>query len=102
KKFWREGQKKGGALTLPHWFKIRYNSTAIQVIVGLLALFNIYYIVGQNVGLATTFETIMGMPYIWGVILGVVVTVAYLIIGSAYAQYIGDGIQGILMCVMTQ
>src|SRR5690606_19100853 len=41
RKFWRDGQKNGGALTLPHWLKIRYGSTAIQVIVGLLALFNI-------------------------------------------------------------
>lgn len=99
RKFWHDGQRNGGALTLPHWLKIRYNSTAIQVIVGFLTLFNIYYIVGQNVGLATTFETIMGLPYFWGVVLGVVVTIAYLFVGGAYAQYIGDAIQGILMCV---
>lgn len=98
RKFWRDGQKNGGALTLPHWLKIRYNSTAIQVIVGFLALFNIYYIVGQNVGLATTFETIVGLPYMWGIVLGVVVTIAYLFVGGAYAQYIGDALQGILMC----
>jgi len=99
RRFWRDGQKNGGALTLPHWLKIRYGSTAIQVIVGFLALFNIYYVVGQNVGLATTFETIMGLPYFWGVVLGVAVTIAYLFVGGAYAQYIGDALQGILMCV---
>ncbi|TFL13245.1 sodium:solute symporter family protein [Pusillimonas caeni] len=99
RKFWRDGQKQEGALTLPHWLKIRYGSVSIQVLVGLLALFNIYYVVGQNVGLATTFEAIMGLPYAWGVILGVAVTVAYLFVGGAYAQYIGDGIQGVFMCV---
>lgn len=98
-KFWRDGQKQGGSITLPHWLKNRYNSKAIQVIVGLLAMFNIYYIVGQNVGLATTFETIMGLPYAYGVVLGVAVTIVYLFIGGAFAQYIGDAIQGIMMCI---
>ncbi|UQG55160.1 MULTISPECIES: hypothetical protein [unclassified Marinobacter] len=95
--FWRQAQLQGGALTLPHWLRNRYNSRTLQVVVGFLALFNIYYIIGQNVGLATLFETVLGVPYVWGVTLGVTITVAYLSVGGAYAQYISDGIQGILM-----
>lgn len=99
--FWRQGQKEGGSITLPHWLRNRYHSRALQVIVAFLALFNIYYIIGQNVGLATMFETIMGVPYMWGLVLGVGITIIYLGIGGAYAQYISDGIQGIIMMIIS-
>lgn len=101
KKFWQQAQGTDGALTLPHWLKNRYDSRVLQVLVALLALFNIYYIVGQNVGLATMFETIMGVPYVWGVVLGVAITVIYLFVGGAFAQFISDGIQGIVMVVIS-
>lgn len=101
KRFWRQGQKQedGGVYTLPQWLGNRYNSRLIQIIVALLILFNIYYIVGQNVGLATLAETITGTTYIVGVVIGVFVTVLYVGLGGAYAQIITDGIQGIMMSV---
>jgi sodium/pantothenate symporter len=99
KKFWRHGQKMGGVLTLPQWLGVRYNSKALQVIVAFLILFNIYYIVGQNVGLATMFEMIIGIPYIWGIIIAVGITIIYVSLGGAYAQLISDGVQGIMMAV---
>jgi sodium/pantothenate symporter len=99
KTFWRYGQKNGGALTLPQWLGNRYNSKNIRVLVSFLILFNIYYIIGQNVGLATIFETVIGIPYIWGVVIGVVITIIYVGWGGAFAQLITDGIQGILMAI---
>ncbi|MDC3412004.1 sodium:solute symporter family protein [Aquibacillus sp. 3ASR75-11] len=101
KTFWKQGQKNGGSLTLPQWLGVRYQSKALQVIVALLVLFNIYYIVGQNVGLATMFETIIGIPYIWGIIIGVGITIVYVSLGGAFAQLISDGIQGIIMSVIS-
>ncbi|WP_079526636.1 sodium:solute symporter family transporter [Halobacillus hunanensis] len=97
KTFFRYGKKFGGVSTLPEWLGKKYNSKALQVIVGLLILFNVYYIVGQNVGLATIFETVLGIPYMWGVIIGVAITVVYIGLGGAFAQIITDGIQGIFM-----
>ena len=99
--FWRQGQKMGGILTLPQWLGKRYNSKVLQVMVALLVLFNIYYIVGQNVGLATMFETIIGIPYVWGIIIGVTITILYVSLGGAFAQLISDGIQGILMSIIS-
>jgi sodium/pantothenate symporter len=99
KTFWRHGQKMGNILTLPQWLGARYKSKALQVIVAFLILFNIYYIVGQNVGLATMFETIIGIPYIWGIVIGVGITILYVSLGGAYAQLISDGVQGIIMAV---
>lgn len=99
KTFWRYGKKYGGVSTLPEWLGKRYNSKALQVLVALLILFNVYYIVGQNVGLATIFETVIGIPYFWGIIIGVTITILYIGLGGAYAQLVTDGIQGILMAV---
>ncbi|WP_101842844.1 sodium:solute symporter family protein [Halobacillus sp. Marseille-P3879] len=99
KTFWRYGKKFGRVSTLPEWLGRRYNSKALQVLVSLLILFNVYYIVGQNVGLATIFETVIGIPYFWGIIIGVVITILYIGLGGAFAQIITDGIQGILMAI---
>ncbi|MBY7144340.1 sodium:solute symporter family protein [Virgibacillus sp. NKC19-3] len=101
KTFWEQGQKKEGSLTLPQWLGIRYQSKALQVVVALLILFNIYYIVAQNVGLATMFETIIGIPYTWGVLIGVTITIVYVSLGGAFAQLITDGIQGTIMSVIS-
>ncbi|WP_066191519.1 sodium:solute symporter family protein [Gracilibacillus timonensis] len=99
KTFWRYGKKFGRVSTVPEWLGKRYNSKALQVIVSLLILFNVYYIVGQNVGLATIFETVLGIPYFWGIIVGVTITILYIGLGGAYAQMITDGIQGLLMAI---
>ncbi|MCP3029859.1 sodium:solute symporter family protein [Halobacillus sp. A1] len=99
KTFWRYGKKFGRVSTIPEWLGKRYNSKALQVLVSLLILFNVYYIVGQNVGLATIFETVIGIPYFWGIIIGVAITIVYIGLGGAFAQMITDGIQGILMAI---
>lgn len=101
KRFWSFSEKKGGVSTLPEWLGQRYNSKTLQVLVSLLILFNIYYIVGQNVGLATIFETVIGVPYFWGLVFGVVLTVLYIGLGGAFAQMITDAIQGLLMSVIS-
>ena len=99
KTFWRYNKKFGGVSTLPEWLGRRYNSKTLQVIVAVLILFNVYYIVGQNVGLATIFESVLNIPYFWGIVIGVGITILYISLGGAYAQMITDGFQGILMAV---
>lgn len=99
KTFWRYSKKFGGVSSLPEWLGRRYNSKALQVLVAVLILFNIYYIVGQNVGLATIFESVLSIPYFWGIIIGVVITILYIGLGGAFAQLVTDGLQGILMAV---
>lgn len=99
KTFWRYGKKFGRVSTLPEWLGKRYNSKTLQVLVTILILFNVYYIVGQNVGLATIFETVIGIPYEWGIIIGVTITILYIGLGGAYAQMITDGVQGIFMAL---
>ncbi|MBX0314730.1 sodium:solute symporter family protein [Planococcus glaciei] len=101
KTFWRYGQKNGGSLTLPQWLGNRYNSKTLQVLVALLVLFNIYYIVGQNVGLATMFETVIGIPYMWGIAIGVGITIVYVSLGGAFAQIVSDGVQGTAMAAVS-
>ncbi|SDJ99491.1 sodium:solute symporter family protein [Sediminibacillus albus] len=99
KTFWKYQKNNGGVSTLPEWLGKRYNSNTLQIMVSVLLLFNIYYIVGQNVGLATIFEAVIGIPYIWGVVLGVLITIVYIGLGGAYAQIITDAFQGVLMSI---
>ncbi|UOR13595.1 sodium:solute symporter family protein [Halobacillus amylolyticus] len=99
KKFWKYGKKFGGVSTLPEWLGRRYNSKTLQVLVTFLVLFNVYYIVGQNVGLATIFESVIGIPYFWGILIGVTITILYIGLGGAFAQIVTDGIQGTLMVI---
>ncbi|WP_347861916.1 sodium:solute symporter family protein [Salimicrobium sp. PL1-032A] len=99
KTFWRYGKKFGRVSTLPEWLGKRYNSKALQALVSILILFNVYYIVGQNVGLATIFETVIGIPYTWGIVIGVTITILYIGLGGAFAQIVTDGIQGIFMAI---
>lgn len=99
KTFWRYSKKFGGVSSLPEWLGRRYNSKTLQVLVAVLILFNVYYIVGQNVGLATIFESVLSIPYFWGIIIGVAITILYIGLGGAFAQLITDGMQGILMAL---
>lgn len=99
KTFWKYQKRNGFVSTLPEWLGKRYNSKTLQILVSILILFNVYYIVGQNVGLATIFESIIGIPYVWGVVLGVLITIVYIGLGGAYAQMITDAFQGVLMSV---
>src|SRR5690625_1835515 len=101
KTFWERGQKGSGSLTLPQWLGNRYQSRSLQVVVALLILFNIYYIVAQNIVLATMFETIIGILYMWGILIGVTITVVYVSLGGAFAQLITDGIQGTIMSTIS-
>jgi len=99
KKFWQIGQLSGGSLTLADWLGNRYNSNFLRVGVALLWLLGIYYIAGQTVGMGTLFETTLGTPYLWGIILGTVIVVIYIGFGGSYADIVTDTVQGILMII---
>ena len=97
KKFWKFGQEAGGSITLADWFAVRYNSSALRVGVALLGILGIFYIAGQTVGMAIIFESVLGLPYLWGAILGTVIVLVYIGMGGAYADIVTDAIQGIIM-----
>lgn len=100
KRFWQIGQQLGGSVTLPEWLRIRYGSKPLGILVSFLALFNIFYIIAQTVGIATIMESMMGLRYEWGVVLATAIVVAYVFLGGAYADIYTDVIQGIIMAVV--
>ncbi len=61
KKFWHFGQRHGGAITLPDWLSITFQSDFLRVAVAILVLFNMFYIAGQTIGIATLFEQVFGV-----------------------------------------
>lgn len=83
--------------TMPHWLGIFFKSRVLRFGVAVLTLFNVYYIAGQNIGLATIFEEFSHVPYAYGVILGVVVVVTYSICGGQGVGIVTDAIQLVLM-----
>lgn len=99
RKFWKFGQEAGGAISLADWLGIRYNSQALRLGVAVMGLFSIYYILGQNVGIATLFESMLGVPYAWGLALATVIIIIYIGVGGAFADIVTDTIQGILMMI---
>jgi sodium/pantothenate symporter len=99
KKFWKMGQLSGGSLSLADWLGNRYNSNFLRMGVALLWLLGITYIAGQTVGMGTLFESTLGTPYLWGIILGTVVVIIYVGFGGSYADIVTDAIQGVLMII---
>ncbi len=97
KKFWQFGQHAGGSISLAEWFAVRYKSNILRVGVSLLGILTIYYIAGQTVGMATIFESIMNLPFLWGAILGTFIVMIYISTGGAYADIVTDALQGLLM-----
>jgi sodium/pantothenate symporter len=86
-------KKNFGIYTLPHWLGSFYGSKVLQFGVAILTLFNVYYIAGQNIGLATIFEQLNKVPYKVGVMMGVSIVVTYSIFGGRYAGVLTDAIQ---------
>jgi sodium/pantothenate symporter len=99
KKFWKFGQEAGGSITLADWFQIRYRSKFLSVGVALLSLLSVTYIAGQTVGMGTIFESILKIPYTWGVILGTLIVIIYIGMGGTYADIMTDVVQGIIMMI---
>lgn len=79
--------------TMPHWLGDFYGSRALRLAVAIFALFNIYYLAGQNIGLATILEQLVGMPYKWGVAICVATVASYTLFGGRYAGILTDAIQ---------
>lgn len=98
RKFFLFYRKQGFNLyTMPHWLGVFYKSRVLRFGVAALTLFNVYYIAGQNIGLATIFEELSRIPYVYGVILGVAVVVTYSACGGQGVGIVTDAIQLVLM-----
>lgn len=90
--------RKTGSVTVTDYLRARYRSKAVVILSSLcLVLFFIAQMMSQFIGGAVLFETITGLPYIYGLTLFGAVVIIYTTIGGFKAVTTTDTIQGIIM-----
>ena len=72
-----------GKFTVPDFVGDRYYSTSARVIAVICALFvSFTYIAGQMKGVGVAFSGFLGIPYEWGIIIGMVIVFFYAVLGG--------------------
>ncbi len=94
--------RKLGAVTIFDIVKKRYNNDIVVILSSiLLIVFFVGAIVAQFIGGARLFESLLGIPYIVGLIIFAAVVIIYTTIGGFRAVTITDAIQTVVMLVAT-
>lgn len=99
KKFKRKTDEYG-AITVPDYLESHFKSTkhTIRVVASvILSLFVIIYVSSQIDVTGKAFETMVGMNYYWGAIVGFLIVLSYIFIGGFVAAVWSDLFQGVLM-----
>lgn len=93
-------EKTGNALTLPEYFKARFedksNLLSLVPALVIIAFFTVYTSAQFSTG-AKLFEMLLGIPYQTALVLGCLVIIGYTFLGGFFAVSITDVIQGMLM-----
>lgn len=88
------------ATTMPEFFEKRYHSKGLKIAASLIVfLFLIPYTASVYNGLSRLFESSLGIPYIYCIIVMAVFTAIYVIAGGFHATALNDFVQGIIMLV---
>lgn len=100
----RVATEQYNSLTYPSYFESRFADTSgwIRAITGIMAIiFYTIYISAAFVGLGVLLDTLFGLPYFWGIFLGSLFVVPYVVIGGYTTLAWIDLFQGLfLMCVI--
>ena len=99
KKFKRKTDEYG-AITVPDYLESHFKSTkhTIRVVASIiLSVFVIIYVSSQIDVTGKAFESMMGIDYYWGAIIGFLIVLSYIFIGGFVAAVWSDLFQGVLM-----
>jgi len=83
--------------SLPDFMAVRFQSNYMRVITAVATLALIYYVAGQFAGTGWIFESVLNIPYSYGVILSSAIIAIYVIIGGSHAEILNTAIQGAIM-----
>lgn len=84
--------------TMPEFFEKRYDSKTLKIAASLIVfIFLIPYTASVYNGLSRLFESSLGIPYIYCIIIMAVFTAIYVIAGGFHATALNDFIQGMIM-----
>lgn len=99
KRFKRKSDEYG-SITVPDYLESHFKSTkkTLRILAAsILSVFVVIYVSSQIDVTGKAFESMMGMNYYWGAILGFVIVLSYIFIGGFVAAVWSDLFQGILM-----
>lgn len=92
------------SVTIPDYFDFRYRSPLsrpTRVLSALTILFaTLWYMAGIAKGCAHLLETVLGVPYAWGVAAILGFTCIYTVMGGMYSVLWTDAVQGLMMLVV--
>lgn len=92
--------RKTNAVTVTDYLRVRYNSPTVVIVSSIcLVLFFIAQMMSQFIGGAVLFESITGLPYIYGLTLFGAIVIIYTTIGGFKAVTTTDTIQGLIMVI---
>jgi len=89
-----------GSRTIPEYLGDRYQSDALRILVAIFSLMLFFYLAGQLVSGLVMFETMLGLPPAWALIITCGVLLLYVMAGGAHADILTDGAQGMLMLAL--
>ena len=89
-----------GSITIPDYLESHFNSTkkTMRILAAsILSVFVVIYVSSQIDVTGKAFESMMGMNYYWGAILGFLIVLSYIFVGGFVAAVWSDLFQGLLM-----
>ncbi len=92
--------RRMGAFSPTHFIRDRYGKTASIIAALFMILVSIMYALGQMIGIAVTFETLLGIPYLTGLIGGGLLIVGYITVGGMAGATNNAAIQMVIIALM--
>lgn len=90
--------RKTNAVTVTDYLRARYKSPMVVIVSSVaLVLFFMAQMMSQFIGGAVLFQTITGLPYVYGLLLFGAIVILYTTIGGFKAVVTTDTIQGLVM-----
>ncbi len=90
-----------GALTVPHWIRIRYGSSALSLFFAGMSLLSITFIVLILVGCAMLTSALFGISQHTALIGVFLFVLSYVLMGGSYAHAYTNAFQGVIMAVIS-
>ncbi|WP_227935231.1 solute symporter family protein [Alkalihalobacillus deserti] len=92
--------RRMGAFSPTHFIRERYGVSASIIAALFMILVSIMYALGQMIGIALAFETVLGIPYMTGLIVGGLIIVGYITLGGMAGATNNAAIQMVIMALM--
>lgn len=88
------------AKTMPEFFEKRYDSKYLKLYSAIvISVFLIPYSTSVYQGIGYICEAVLGVPFVWCVVIMAVLVGAYLFVGGFFANAVSNFIQGIIMII---